>query len=268
MDQGVIDIDSGQYHTCVLYANGDVKCWGANNTSQAGVSSLTDFVLTPTLITGLPPVIEIPVGSNHTCARTDDGDVWCWGIHDRGQLGCGGEVSLPGCGANNRACTPTPQQVLLDQPATQVSAGSVHTCAILEDGDLVCWGANNLCQLGTGGICGEDIESHFEPVLVNGVSDARYVSSGGFHMCRGRNSENGEVLGQQRPIEHRYLGNGTDESANEPMDVSTLSGVSSLSSGVGHACARQPSGNVWCWGVTAWVNWVLAKKKSQRFSAV
>ena len=70
MDQGVIDIDSGQYHTCVLYANGDVKCWGANNTSQAGVSSLTDFVLTPTLITGLPPVIEISVGSNHTCART------------------------------------------------------------------------------------------------------------------------------------------------------------------------------------------------------
>ena len=70
-----------------------------------------------------------------------------------------------------------------------------------------------------------------------------------FHiMCRGRNSENGEVLGQQRLLSTGILGNGTDESANEPMDVSTLSGVSSLSSGVGHACARQPVSNVWCWG--------------------
>ena len=155
----------------------------------------------------------------------------------------------PGCGPNNRACTPTPQQVLLDQPATQVSAGSVHTCAILENGDLVCWGANNLCQLGTGGICGEDIESHFEPVLVNGVSDARYVSSGGFFTCVVvGTAKTVKCWGSSVLLSTGILGNGTDESANEPMDVSTLSGVSSLSSGVGHACARQPSGNVWCWG--------------------
>ena len=251
MNEGVINLSSGQHHTCALYATGEVKCWGLNNMGQAGADTDIEYVVTPVLIGGLPPVVEISLGSQHSCARTDSGDLWCWGVHDRGQLGCGGEVILPTCGQNDRACTPTPQQVLLDQPATQVSAGSVHTCAILEDGTLMCWGPNHLCQLGTGGLCGEEVieEVHFEPILVEGVDNAHYVSSGGFFTC--------VVVGQAKTVKcwgssvllsTGVLGNGTDNSINEPVDVSTLSNVDSLATGVGHACARQGLGNVWCWG--------------------
>ena len=40
---------------------------------------------------GLPSVcgcvVEVSVRSSHTCARTGDNSVWCWGNNDYGQLG-------------------------------------------------------------------------------------------------------------------------------------------------------------------------------------
>lgn len=34
-------------------------------------------------------VIEISSGANHTCARTGEGEVYCWGSNEFGQLGTG-----------------------------------------------------------------------------------------------------------------------------------------------------------------------------------
>lgn len=79
----------------------------ANSSANEGAARMADGTVVrfdgihpPRPITGLPPVQGLAAGVHHTCARTADGEVWCWGSGDRGQLGAeasgGGPVRVPG----------------------------------------------------------------------------------------------------------------------------------------------------------------------------
>ena len=86
--------------------------------------------------------MSITAGDAHTCAVLDDGSLKCWGGNGNGQLGIGSNTNQN-----------TPQQVSLGtgRSAVSVSTGSSsHTCAILDDGSLKCWGYNYSGQLGIG----------------------------------------------------------------------------------------------------------------------
>ena len=73
-------------------------------------------------------------GSAHTCAILDDGSVSCWGFSGYGGLGDGTDI--------NRN-TPTQTSTLgTGRTAVAVSSGFWHTCAILDDGTVSCWGRN------------------------------------------------------------------------------------------------------------------------------
>jgi alpha-tubulin suppressor-like RCC1 family protein len=81
----------------------------------------------------------VSIGQYHTCAILDDGSLKCWGRNFNGELGLGSTTTQN-----------TPQTVNLGtgRTAVSVSAGGYHTCAILDDGSLKCWGSNNAGQLG------------------------------------------------------------------------------------------------------------------------
>jgi alpha-tubulin suppressor-like RCC1 family protein len=85
--------------------------------------------------------VSVSAGGYHTCAILDDGSLKCWGQGTSGQLGIGSTI------AQN-----TPQLVNLGtgRTAVSVSIGHYHTCAILDDGSLKCWGHNSYGQLGIG----------------------------------------------------------------------------------------------------------------------
>ena len=89
----------------------------------------------------VPRLPLLATGARHTCALAPQGAVHCWGNNDSGQLGRSAPgVALPDgrvdLGTNRRAIG--------------VFAGLEHTCAILADGAVKCWGLNNWGQLGVG----------------------------------------------------------------------------------------------------------------------
>ena len=84
-------ISAGIYHTCALFDNGAVKCWGRNNYGQLGLGNTTNVIL-PTVDLDLGSgvkVTAINAGADHTCALFDNGAVKCWGLNYYGQLGLG-----------------------------------------------------------------------------------------------------------------------------------------------------------------------------------
>ena len=80
-------------------------------------------------------------GGAHICAILDDSGLQCWGDNTFGQLG-------DGTTADRQVLT----SVSLDsaRTAVSISSGQDHTCAVLDNGEIQCWGRNNFGQLGDG----------------------------------------------------------------------------------------------------------------------
>ncbi|MEK7398799.1 MAG: hypothetical protein AAB116_17850 [Candidatus Poribacteria bacterium] len=89
--KSVIAVTAGTNHTCAIVgankssATGQVKCWG--NGYADGV--VTSIVVSSDNTTALENVREIKAGAGHTCAISEDGKVYCWGLNNKGQLGDG-----------------------------------------------------------------------------------------------------------------------------------------------------------------------------------
>ena len=122
---GVTAVAAGLWHTCVITRSGGVMCW-----DDKGI---------PSEVEGLTSgVSEVAAGTEFTCALTNTGGVKCWGANDLGQLGNGTTVD-----------SPIPVDVTgLATGVHAITAGSEHTCAVLDDGGVRCWGSNEGGQLG------------------------------------------------------------------------------------------------------------------------
>jgi alpha-tubulin suppressor-like RCC1 family protein len=138
----ILHISSSWGHVCAL---GDtvVRCWGDNRFGQLGDGTTTGRNV-PTLVEGLTDVAQVAAGQSHTCARLNNGGVWCWGANGSNQLGTGAPspseprpVQVSGIDGSNAV-------------ATDIAVGGNHSCAVLKDGTILCWGDNSEGQLGDG----------------------------------------------------------------------------------------------------------------------
>lgn len=197
LGSGVQAISAGRDFTCALLANGTVSCWGVNDDGQLGAeatgpqSCMTIFdhacSSSPLQIPGITDAIDVSAGGAHACALMTGGGVKCWGGNYFGQLGNGSLTGPEMCGTT--ACSTTPVDVMeLSSGVVKVSAGGSHTCALMDDGKIKCWGVNSKGELGIGNHDGpEDCYSgrvcSSSPLDVPGLMDMQDVSAGGSHTC-------------------------------------------------------------------------------------
>ncbi len=134
-----VDIAGGCHeHSCAALTDGTAWCWGLTNTyGELGDGSLTPSAQ-PVRVAGLTGVVQVAVGVFHSCARTSDGAVWCWGGGYYDQLG------QPTIDPSR-----TPLRVPGLPAVDQIIAGCAGVCA--RAGDRVwCWGDNEVGELGDG----------------------------------------------------------------------------------------------------------------------
>ncbi|MDP7003380.1 MAG: hypothetical protein QF911_07450, partial [Candidatus Thalassarchaeaceae archaeon] len=165
---------------CAILDDGSVACWGYNGFGQLGDGTNTDRdTPTPTSSLGAGrTAVAISAGGSHTCALLDNGSVACWGSNSGGQLGDG---TVPG-GSPADSSTPTQTSSLgAGRTAVAISAGDAHTCALLDDGSVSCWGRNSWGQLGDGTTGDRDTPTPTSSLGANRTAVA--ISAGASHTC-------------------------------------------------------------------------------------
>lgn len=228
----IASISAGLRHVCAVGADdGSVWCWGFNGYGQLG-DGTTDNSSIPLEVPGLANVATVATGGNHTCVLTTDGDVSCWGKGFYGQLGDG---------TNQDSSIPiqVSSDLFFSDPATAITAGEDHTCAVVLEGvppdespSVWCWGADYQGQSAGGGkLVG--ISSGVTSVVAGTYHTCAIVSGGA--QCWGRN-------------QYGELGDGTLMDRGSPAGVSALSsGVTRIGAAQNNTCAVV-SGAAKCWG--------------------
>ncbi len=180
------------------------------------------------------PVQQVVGGGLHTCALTATGAVYCWGRNDNGLLGNGGTTD---------AITPQPVTGLGSGVAA-ISGGFEHTCALTTAGAVLCWGYNDVGQLGNG-----STTFAITPQPVTGLGSgvaAIAAGSTGFHTCVVTTAGALRCWGLNGSGQ---LGNGSSANALTPQPVTGLSsGVAAVMVGSSHTCAVTTAGAMQCWG--------------------
>ena len=237
-------LSSGSTHTCAILDNGSVSCWGDNYFGQLGDGTNTNRnapILTDSLGTGRTAV-SLSSGATHTCAILDNGSVSCWGGGSLGQLGNGGTSQIN---------TPTLTSSLGNgRTAVALSSGEQHTCAILDNGSVSCWGYNVYGALGNGGTT-DGVSGINTPTLTSSLGTGRTavaLASGLYHTCAILDNGSVSCWGSGGD---GALGNGKTSNKLTPTLTSSF-GVGrtavALSSGHYQTCAILDNGSVSCWG--------------------
>lgn len=260
LTSGVTDISAGDSHSCAVQ-NGNVLCWGSDKFGQLGADSpatcedvFGDIPCStvPQPVSGLSDVKQVEAGSNHTCALTNGGAVYCWGSGLWGSLGNGSEDSEE---------TPNPVTGL-GSGVEQIALLATGGCALMDGGTVKCWGNNNEAQLGIGNDTGpEDCSSSRKcaktPVDVPGLSGVMEIAGGDAHACvlfeAGTvscwgYSGNGQVgNGDTNGPDDCLPGLGT-ACAMSPTPVAGVTGATDIDSSGSHTCVVVSGGDVMCWG--------------------
>ena len=227
---GILDIEGGRLHTCLLFTDGSMACSGRNRNVQLGDGSRTDrsFYSATRDVTN---AVGAGLGQAHSCAVLSDGTAACWGDGRNGRLGTGNA-------AERFTATPV---IGLGGSLVEVVAGWDFSCGRLDTGVVQCWGNNSHGQLGNNDLGNESLS----PVNVAGITDAVDISSVNRTVCAVRTGGTVECWGQN---DVGQAGNGMGTDAAAPVPVTGVTTALSVAAGAAHACALLADQTVVCWG--------------------
>jgi alpha-tubulin suppressor-like RCC1 family protein len=229
--------------SCAVLSDGGLRCWGNVHMGGELIGDNEHPREAGDISTG-GTIAEVAIGGGSACVRYDGGNVRCWGYNSSGQLGYG----------NMDAVMTAPESlpdVSLGGPATRIVAGELHYCAVLESGEVRCWGANLSGQLGYGHVepigDNELPTDEEDPVDVDGA--VRDIVLGKNNSCAVLESGQLRCWGDNTCGKLGY-GNTEDLGDDEPLSgfVNVGADVRSVALGYDHTCALLESGAVKCWG--------------------
>lgn len=202
----------------------------ATTTDDGGQDAPTD-VQPDAKPTGLNGVRAIAAGARHTCAIVNLGEVFCWGDNAQGQLAQPGSITR----------LAKPRKVNLTGAAIKISTIANHTCVVMMNGDINCWGANASGQSGTG-----NQNSPALPHVVGTGKQWAEVAPGVEHTCAAE--QGGQV--------YCWGANNAKQSGTIPASTflpvtggGEKSPFGSLASSANHTCARVlNTTGMRCWG--------------------
>lgn len=242
---------------CALTAAAALVCWG-------GVGG-HDFVSrdrdAPEPYPISTTLVAVGSGGGHGCGLDTSGTAYCWGWNYSGQLG-------RGIASRSLEYDTVPQPVAGGHVFTQLTVGGLHSCGVLDGGEVLCWGDNFSGQLGTGAaeidsLCGafRIASCSYEPTPVAGGLPFESVAAGGEHTCGvtaggGLYCWGANDLGQLGTPDRidtcdddygsPYYG--PISCAKRPHPTGLPAGVpTALALGMGHSCALA-AGRAYCWG--------------------
>ena len=200
--------------------------------------------------------VKISLGTYHTCAILDTGDLKCWGWNSDGQLGYD-STDNKGDEAGEMAALAA-VNLGADRTAIAVSTGSYHTCAILDTGDLKCWGANSNGQLGYDSTDSKGDEAGemaaLAAVNLGANRTAIAVSTGSSHTCAILDTGDLKCWGANSDGQLGY--DSTGSKGGQAGEMAALAAVNlganrtaiAVSTGYSYTCAILDTGDLKCWG--------------------
>ncbi|MBM4373803.1 MAG: choice-of-anchor D domain-containing protein [Deltaproteobacteria bacterium] len=237
----IIGIASGGDFNCAIKKGGNVYCWGNNrnrNNARVGKigSALLDQSEEPQLV-GVTDATQIDADHNMACALLATGNVSCWGVNRRGNLGSGTS------GAHNGGVQEVPGLTNV----TRIAVGGGGGCALRNDNTVWCWGRYSRCNLGNGNCDGQT-----SPVQIATVNDGKDIMAmsaqarGAGGRCALRADGSVWCWGSTR---QGALGNGsTCCTQSTPSPASGLSGVTDFDGYYSGGCALMGDKTIRCWG--------------------
>ncbi|MFA5386929.1 MAG: hypothetical protein WC322_00850 [Candidatus Paceibacterota bacterium] len=271
-------IVGGFYHTCAVSNVGNPYCWGHNGNGQLGNSFTANKTSPVRVLKGeadatdndgiyLTNIKSINPGSSYSCAVSNTGNPYCWGLNSDGKLGNGTTTQ-----------SLTPVRVLKGEAATTdndgtyltniqtINSGFYHTCAVSNSGNAYCWGFNDYDgELGNGTTDPSSVPTRVikgEAATTDNdgtnLTNIKSIGIGEYHTCAVSNAGNVYCWGYGGDGE---LGNSSSTSQTSPVrvlkgeaattdnDGTYLTNIATVSSGRYHSCVFSNAGNSYCWGL-------------------
>ncbi len=271
----MIEVSTGGWSTCALNDIGEIWCWGGGEYGQLGSGAdvcQESGGLTCWYASNHPPIqVFLPNGKTavslsdanqgHFCAILNTGEGLCWGWHGHGQLGDGtvctggseysseNNPSPIGCNSFNGRYIP----VIIDEsnfPTNSsfisISTGFQHTCGIIDNNDLYCWGRNDDGQLGIGSIA--DVNYPLPQFVASNVIA---VGTGDDHTCALYQSQIVKCWGANYDSQ---LGTGNNFWFSSPTAINLSANIPIISLEVAYknTCAISEQLVPYCWGANWW----------------
>jgi alpha-tubulin suppressor-like RCC1 family protein len=245
-----LQVSAGGDHSCAVLANRKVRCWGWNALGALGQSSGDDIgddelPSTAANVNVGGDVVQVATGRSHTCARLTAGTVRCWGANHEGQLGY----------AHSNVVGESPAvagDVNVGGDVTQIALAGERSCALLSSGKVVCWGKNDMGELGyrnlSSDIGDDEVPSSAGDLEVGGA--VLQIATSYTHTCA--RLANGQVRCWGNNFTGQ-LGYGSAAPLVVAADAGPLSvggDAAQVTAGDGHTCVSFTDGRVRCWGTT------------------